>query len=112
MIIGTLNKALKGKITTLEQSFNLKLEPSSGRKGDDSPTHIVRAVNRFGDIFQVGSAWERKISKGEKINQNMYSLALDDPALESPLNCTAFPALDGYNIVWERQNKAAKKEDF
>lgn len=111
MIIGTLNKVLKGKITTLEHSFNLKLDPNTTQKSDDSPTHIVRAVNRCGDVFQVGSAWERKITKGDKINQNMYSLSIDDPALESPLNCTAFPTLDGYNIVWERQIKA-KKEEF
>lgn len=112
MIIGTLNKALKGKITTLEHSFNLKLDPNMNPKGDGSPTHIVRAVNRFGDVFQVGSAWERGINKGEKINQNMYSLSIDDPALESPLNCAAFPTHEGYNIVWERQSKPAEKEEF
>lgn len=112
MIIGSLNKQLKGKITTLQHSFNLKLDPNTSPKGEDSPTHIVRAVNSRGDVFQIGSAWERKITKGEKINQNMYSLAIDDPALESPLNVTAFPAPEGYHIVWERQNKVAKKEEF
>lgn len=107
-----LKQTIKGKITTLQHSFNLKLDPNTSPKGEDSPTHIIRAINSCGDVFQIGSAWERKITKGEKINQNMYSLAIDDPALESPLNVTAFPAPEGYHIVWERQNKVAKKEEF
>lgn len=103
MKIGSLNNELKGKIAILEASINLRLAANKDRKDDKGPTHIVEALNRFGDYFQIGSAWERKISKGEKINQNMYSLAIDDPAFKTPLNCTAFPTSDGFYISWERQ---------
>lgn len=113
MIIGTLNQELKGKISTLEYSFQLKLTKNNDRRADNSPTHEVVAINRSGDFVKIGSAWERTITKGEKTNQQMYSLALDDPQFKSPLNCTAFPADNGYNIVFDRQTtKTAEKEEF
>lgn len=103
MIIGNLNKELKGKVSTLETTFALKLIPNSNMKDEKSPTHTVTAVNRSGEVFQIGCSWERTISKGDKINQKMYSIAIDDPAFKSPLNCSAFPTDEGFNIVWERQ---------
>lgn len=111
MIIGNLNKDLKGKITTLDSSFKVKITENRDMKKDTSPTHDIFAVNRFGEIFQIGSAWERKIAKGDKLGQFMYSISIDDPAFKSPLNCSAFPSDDGYNITWERP-KSIDKEEF
>lgn len=110
MIIGNLNKDLKGKISTLEYSFKIKLESNQNIKDEKSPTHIVEALNRCGDIIPLGGAWERKITKGAKENQKMYSLSIDDATFKTPLNCSAFPSDDGYYITWERQIKADKEE--
>lgn len=110
MNIGTLNKDLKGNIKTLDVSFQLKLIPNKDRRSDNSPTHDVVAVNRMGEVIQLGAAWERKITKGAKENQNMYSLSIDDPAFKTPLNCNAFPSDDGYYITWEREKPAIKEE--
>lgn len=112
MIIGNLNKDLRGSIKTLECSFAIKLTENANKAKEKSPTHSVWAKNHFGDAFQIGSAWERKITKGAKENQNMYSLSIDDPAFKSPLNCSAFPSDEGFYITWERQTENVATEEF
>lgn len=110
MIIGNLDKDLKGKVTTLNACFNLKLALNNERRDEKSPTHDVLAISHTGEVFKIGSAWERRITKGEKVDQNMYGLSIDDPAFKTPLNCSAFPTETGFNITWERQIKADKEE--
>lgn len=111
MIIGNLNKDLKGKISTLEATFILKLIPNEEMKKENSPTHSIMAQSFSGDTIQIGSAWERTINEGKSRGLKMFSLAMEDPSFKAPLNCSAFPSTDGYYITFERQQKQSK-EDF
>lgn len=103
MKIGTLNKDLVGKISTLKNEFALKLVLNTDRRSENSPTHLVIGAGHGGKDFELGGAWQKEIKQGDQTGKHLYSLSIDDLSFDRPLNCTAFPANDGFIIDFERQ---------
>jgi uncharacterized protein (DUF736 family) len=94
-----------GDITTLSmQRSGVQLRPNK-KSGDWDPDYRLIAEVESGTV-EFGAAWKRKSEKGKAF----LSVALDDPALSSPLSAALFPDEDGETaaLVWNRPKRKAK----
>ena len=93
-----------GWFRTIKVRLTIKLIPNGYDAEDRRPTHTVFAA--FGeDLVNIGVAWCRVIKRGENNGNSMFSMVIDDPSFDRPLNLSAFPTAerDLYEVVWRRQ---------
>lgn len=98
-----------GSFRTIKLALKIKLIPNGHDAEDRRPTHTVYAV--FGEEHvNVGVAWCRRISRGPNDGSPMFSIIIDDPSFDAPLNLSAFPTAERdhpagsvYEIVWRRR---------
>jgi uncharacterized protein (DUF736 family) len=94
-----------GDITTLSmQRSGVQLRPNK-KTGDWDPDYRMIAEMDGGTV-EFGAAWKRKSEKGRPF----LSVALDDPALSSPVNAALFLDEDGEAaaLVWNRPKRKSK----
>ena len=92
-----------GSFRTIKVALRISLIPNGHDGEDRRPTHTVYALFG-GEHFNVGVAWCRRITRGENNGSPMFSMVIDDPSFDAPLNLSAFPTAekDLYEIVWRR----------
>lgn len=83
----------RGKVQTWRARFGFSMEPiREERSSDKAPTHALMMKSEAGEMIQVGVAWQREITRGERAGQPMFGLAFSDPDLpEWTGNLAAFP---------------------
>lgn len=99
----------RGVYSNLSIKLRLVLEPTdndSARK--EMPSHNVYAETAHGPIL-IGAAWRKTGERGELTGKSFFSISIDDPSFDAPLNVTAFPTekVGEYEIVWRRARGAA-----
>ncbi len=100
-------QGFRGIIQTLTVRLDVELTRNPRFKGGadspDIPKYLVAARTRHGDYVEVGAAWEKTTTRGERVGEWFLSITVDDPSLDAPLNVTAFQR-DGGNleITWSR----------
>ena len=91
--------ALVARLKFLKLDLPLVLEPT-GKTGDQPAYEITSGG------VKIGAAWEKTDRNGVVF----YSMTMDDPSFDAPLNVSAFQQPGGhYEIVWRRprQQEAA-----
>lgn len=94
-----------GDITTLTfQRQNVHLRPVQ-KTVDKEPDYRVVAATANGPV-EFGAAWKRT----SRDDAEYLSVAIDDPALNAPLNAAMFSAENGETaaLVWNRPKRKAK----
>jgi len=87
---------LRGRFKTLKLDIPVQFEPT-GKTGD-SPAYEV-----FSDGVRLGAAWEKNTGQGEVY----YSISIDDPSFDAPINLAAFQRDGGFAVVWSRPREKA-----
>ena len=93
-----------GSFRTVKLALKISLIPNGHEAEDRRPTHTVYGVSGQEHV-NIGVAWCRRITRGENQGSPMFSIVIDDPSFDAPLNLSAFPTAerDVYEIVWRRQ---------
>jgi len=83
----------EGWIETLSRKFELLMQPEKG-------TNVAFRIYR--GMCEVGQAFEKSSNETGK---TFYSVRLDDPFWEKPLNCLLFEdrSNGGWNLVYNRE---------
>lgn len=102
----------RGRVQHPDIYFGFTMKPidASERSSDGAPTHRLYRKDEEGTDWEVGSAWQRALKRGEHEGKAMFSLSFDDPALPHWTgNIAAFPDDDqgNYQVVHNRKKKAA-----
>lgn len=89
---------LHGKISGLGiGSINVISEVVTGNNGKQ---YLKLIADPMSDAYEIGAAFPK-----EKDGLTYYSVSVDSPVLESPINAALFPDRDQentLNLVWER----------
>lgn len=106
----------KGNFKTLAMAYELAMQPlDHDGKDANRPTHAVALKARHGDFVEVGSAWKKIGQRGNLAGKPFYSISIDDPDLDKPINIFAYPNPHGprekdgavpYELVWHRERGA------
>jgi uncharacterized protein (DUF736 family) len=101
-----------GRVDTLHLSLPIRLEPFSEPRKPQAPTHRVVARNGHGHVVEIGSAWLRTITRGDRAGEPFFSLTLDEPSMPHGLNVAAFRnAKDsGFTLSWRRRQSSGAKD--
>lgn len=94
-----------GNITTAVYDINfwLRVRPSS--ENENAPCFdVITKSKHHGKEVKIGAVWEKK---NRETGEVFYSITVDDPSLQQPLNVTAFPKEEPgeFEIVWSRPKK-------
>lgn len=91
-----------GKFTEKNGTFignvicGLAALPATIKPLERGPDYLV--TTPYGEL---GAAWRRKSGKGN----DYLSVRLDSPFLPAPVNCALVRQVDGYALVWSRDNR-------
>ena len=106
MIIGRFipkeNGDFEGWVETMSRNFELLMQPEAGTKV---------AFRIYKGMCEVGQAFEKCSNETGK---TFYSVRLDDPFWEKPLNCLLFEdrSNGGWNLVFKRDpRKRSNRND-
>ncbi|MCR9243305.1 MAG: DUF736 domain-containing protein [Rhodobiaceae bacterium] len=97
MIIGRFipkeNGDFEGWVETMSRNFELLMQPEEG-------TRVAFRI--YKGMCEVGQAFEKCSNETGK---TFYSVRLDDPFWEKPLNCLLFEdrSNGGWNLVFKRE---------
>ena len=83
----------EGNYTSLRQSINFLFEKNPEHKATDSnsPSHLVHLKGN-GGAFEAGAAWTKTVQEGNNRGAKFFSLSLDDPSFDAPLNLLMSPS--------------------
>lgn len=109
----------KGRFRSLQHNLPLLLEPTGNdAKQSNLPSHSVYLDTKEGPIL-VGSAWRKIGERGDLAGRAFYSMTLDDPSFDRPLNLFLFPQPQPagkkpspdepapFDVVWRRERRDA-----
>ena len=98
----------EGGFRTLTVGLNFTLAPRGGKQAENAPTHDAYVVMQTGETVPIGVAWLKEIQRGNYAGEPMFSITLDDPSFDAPLNLNAYPRgkqATQLEIVWERPRR-------
>lgn len=70
-------RTLTGSLSTYSLNLEFRMEPASGRKTEQSPTHDIIARGKHGKGFHAGVAWQGRTKDGN----DMFTMAVLIPEL-------------------------------
>ncbi|MBI1236322.1 MAG: DUF736 family protein [Alphaproteobacteria bacterium] len=99
---------LRGKIRTLSFKGDIRIEEKREQSPNpDAPSHRVFMRDAEGDPMEIGSAWPRRITRGQNEGDTFLSVTLDDPSFPHPLNFAVFREGDDAVATWRRRQEQA-----
>lgn len=112
MQVGKLQRAENGMTgyivcRALDAKLTLRSHPRAGNM--NAPRWEIFAKQGGASEYSIGSAWEKKIERGDNAGGKMLSITFDDPSMDKPLYVTAFPDGDGFEIVWQRARAGVRE---
>lgn len=101
------NPYYAGNIRTL--SINLPRfvfrQMADPRSGPDAPKWEV-AIQLGGEWVVIGAGWEKEIQRGDHSGETMFTITMDAPEWDKPLNLAAFPVGGNeYELVFKRARR-------
>ena len=98
-----------GSICTLEHSIIITMRPISGKASDNAPSHEISTMNKDGIETEIGAAWEKQFSRGTNPGEKFFSITIDDPSFNRPLNVAAFKngQTGDWDIMYRRRQERA-----
>jgi uncharacterized protein (DUF736 family) len=108
---GSLAK-LTGHISTMEQTFAVRLEGDESLCDTPCASYRIYARNRTGVDVQIGSAWCKTAKRGARAGERFLTLSIDFPGLPVALNVAAFrdPASGEWVVTWRRRGTRNAEE--
>lgn len=101
---------LTGYIQTLQTKLSVILAGDEHLCDAREPSHRITTRARHGSDVQVGSAWLKIAKHGSHSGERFFSIAIDDPTFNRPLNVAAFRdrASNEWVVVWRRRGMQAE----
>ena len=93
-----------GMITTLTLCTPAQIVPNKRKQSDASPDFFIKSADS-----DLGVAW-KSVSKGEHPKEYLR-IILDDPSFAAPINAALFDRENGADLVWNRRNVAAARNE-
>ncbi len=97
--LSNVNGKLVGRFKTLKIDLPLEMIPTG--KNGDQPAYEV-----YSGGVRIGAAWEKSTRDAGQI---FYSLSIDDPSFDNPINLSAFQSQSGWDIVWRRPRQVQQE---
>jgi uncharacterized protein (DUF736 family) len=99
---------LTGYIQTLQTRLPISLIGDERLCDAREPSHRITARTRHGDV-QIGSAWLKTAKHGPRKGARFFSITIDDPSLDRPLNVAAFrdETSGDWIVIWRRRGAQA-----
>jgi uncharacterized protein (DUF736 family) len=101
---------LTGYIQTLQTRLSIILSGDERLCDAREPSHRITARARHGGDVQIGSAWLKTAKHGPRNGARFFSITIDDPSLDRPLNVAAFRDEESgeWVVVWRRRGVQAE----
>jgi uncharacterized protein (DUF736 family) len=100
---------LTGYIQTLQTRLSISLSGDERLCDAREPSHRITARARHGGDVQIGSAWLKTAKHGPHKGARFFSITIDDPSLDRPLNVAAIrdDTSDDWIVIWRRRGAQA-----
>jgi uncharacterized protein (DUF736 family) len=97
---------LTGYIQTLHTRLSISLSGDESMCDAREPSYRIYARARHGGDVQIGSAWLKTAKRGPRIGTRFFSITIDDPTLDRPLNVAAFrdDTSGDWIVIWRRRS--------
>lgn len=102
-----------GMISSLDLALNIRLTLNEQTGSAQAPTHKIMSRNAAGLEIEIGSAWTKTIQTANRYGETFYSMTLDDPSFDKPLNVAAFKDSheEIWNITWRRRQENSQNQN-
>jgi uncharacterized protein (DUF736 family) len=94
-----------GRVESLKFDSSFFMVENKEAVNPNAPTHLIKCTTSACSDVKIGAAWLRE-SKG---GVEFFSISIDDPSFEHPLNVAAFRSKDDpkkWDITWRRRQAA------